>query len=319
MLKKCIIFILILILTIANSVNVFAYTYDSYEKFYYTGSFYGSWYLYSPFRDGSNNQLYPGVTSKYNNPRSLTSSPHGGVDFTASVGTNVYPLAAGQVIYVNSSIDPDFGKYVVVRYDVNQDGYLDSVYGRHAHLNVINVSQNQSVYASTLLGQSGSSGTTAAHLHVDMRTNNNSNNGVYRSIPFREYYSNRSNWNYGRDLDWASQHSVSGRTFYVYCYGKTDGSANITPSEVKLWVRIAGSSNSWTGYSMTNGGSYRYNVTVPTTDFPSGTQVEYFFSGKRGDVSESSYCPYGLYPAKLKAPPIPPSTSYSYDKYTLTL
>ncbi|MFZ5754226.1 MAG: M23 family metallopeptidase [Bacillota bacterium] len=130
--RKHIVSLLISLLLIFSSMAAYGYTADYYEKFYYTGQFYGSWYLYSPFRDGSNNKFYPGITSKYNNPRSLSSSPHGGVDFTASTGTNVYPLAPGVVEYVNTSIDPSFGKYVVVRYDVNQDGYNDSVFGRHA-------------------------------------------------------------------------------------------------------------------------------------------------------------------------------------------
>lgn len=297
----------------------YGYTVDYYEKFYYTGPYYGSpyfAYLYSPFRDGSNNERYPYVTSKYNNPRPLTSSPHGSVDFGVDIGTPVYPLSNGQVTYVNSSIDPSFGKYVIIRLDVNRDGTLDNVWARYAHLNKIFISQGASVSIDTLIGESGSTGTTAAHLHVDLRDNNNSNTGVYHHLPWREYYNNRWDWNTGKDLDWMSGHSVSNRTFSVYCYGKTDGGVNITPSEVKLWVRKAGSSDPWRGYTMSHAGDYKYTVTVPSVDFPDGTTVEYFYSGKRGEVDESSYCPYGLYPAKFKAPAIPPSSTVNFAKYS---
>jgi|GEM_PF-6829291 len=249
--KRFVVPLILSLFLLLPSYPIYAYTPDSYEKFYYTGPYYGSYFLYSPFRDGSGNQDYSkGVTSKYNNPRSLSSSPHGGVDFSAASNTNVYPISSGQVVYVYNSIDASFGKYVVVRLDINGDNTLDSVYSRHAHLNSINVSQGQNVSATTLLGLSGSTGTTAAHLHVDMRDNNNTGNGVYHSLPWQKYYSDRSAWNYGRDMDWASQHYATGRTFSVNCYGKTDGSQDITPSEVKLWVRRSGTSDAWTGYSM---------------------------------------------------------------------
>ncbi|QNB44884.1 hypothetical protein BR63_00185 [Thermanaerosceptrum fracticalcis] len=134
--KQTIISLILPLLLIFTTVSAYGYSADYSEKFRYTGQYYGTWYLYSPFRDSSNNQLYPGVTSKYNNPRPLSSSPHGGVDFSAKTGTNVYPLAHSVVEYINTSIDPNFGKFVIVRYDVNQDGYTDAVYGRHAHQTV---------------------------------------------------------------------------------------------------------------------------------------------------------------------------------------
>lgn len=322
--KTLISLLLAVLVLFSSTATVYAYTADYSEKFYYTGPYYGSpyfAYLYSPFRNSSGSELYPGITSKYNNPRSMTSSPHGGVDFSAVVDTPVYPLSSGQVVYVHKdAIDPTYGYYVIIRLDVNRDNTLDNAYARYAHLNEIYVNMDDKINTGTQIGLSGSTATPAPHLHVDMRDNNSSPTGVTHSLPWHLYYNNRSNWNYGKDLDWLSQHSITNRrTFAVYCYGKTDGSQNITPSEVKLWIRRAYTSDAWTGYVMSHAGSDQYTVTVPSADFPDGTTVEYLFSGKRGDVSESSYCPYGLYPAKFKAPAIPLDSIKTFARYSHVL
>jgi len=117
----------------------------------------------------------------------MSSSPHGGIDFSASSGTNIYSIGYGRVVSVNSStIDPDFGYYVVVQMDTNMDATYDNEYVRYAHLQSCSVTVNQTVSSSTLIGKSGSTGTTAAHLHADMRNNNNTSNGVLRHITLAE-------------------------------------------------------------------------------------------------------------------------------------
>ena len=309
--------ILILLLIIIPSTFVFAYTIDYEEKFYYAGYGYGgSTFLCSPFRDANLNEYYPYITSKYSNPRALSSSPHGGVDFGVGIGTNVYPLKNGRIVaYNDTTVDPKFGYYIIVQFDTNGDGQYNSfnnVYARYAHLSKINKKSGE-VTTNTCIAESGTTGTTAAHLHVDLRDNNLSTTGVYHSLPWQCYYGNTSNWNTGKDLDWLCGDNKNGRTFNIFCYGKTDGGTDVTPESVKLYIRVRGSSSVWSEYTMNNGGSYYYLCTVPSTDFLSGTNIEYFFCGKRGNLG--SYNPYGLYPAKFKAPAIPPDSTKDFARY----
>jgi len=144
--RKRALIILVSLFMLFQTPSVFAYSQDLYEKFYYTGNWWGSYFFKSPFRDASNNQLYPSVTSKYNNPRNMSSSPHGGVDFSAASGTNIYSIGLGKVVSVNSStIDSSFGYYVVVQMDTNIDGNYDYEFVRYAHLQSCSVSVGQTV------------------------------------------------------------------------------------------------------------------------------------------------------------------------------
>ena len=326
--RKRALIILVSLFMLFQTPSVFAYSQDLYEKFYYTGNWWGSYFFKSPFRDASNNQLYPSVTSKYNNPRNMSSSPHGGVDFSAASGTNIYSIGLGKVVSVNSStIDSSFGYYVVVQMDTNIDGNYDYEFVRYAHLQSCSVSVGQTVSSNTLIGKSGSTGTTAAHLHSDMRNNNNTPNGVYRHIPWQKYYSNTSNWNYGRELDWASDHGGSGRTVTIYCYGKTDVyPTTYAPDVIYLYVRRSATSETWKMYPMSSLGNYQYSYTIPSTDFPNGTTVDWFIGARRSGIS-SSYCDWGLYRAKFKAPQMEdtygnstiPSSSLAFATYVRNL
>lgn len=312
-------FVVALLSVATQSTFVSAYTVDYSEKFYYAGYGYGgSTFLCSPFRDASLNEIFNAyITSKYNNPRDLSSSPHGGVDFSAAIGTKVYPLKNGRIVAFNdTTVDPNFGYYVIVQFDMNGDGQYngyDNVYARYAHLSKV-IIKSGNVYTTTCIAESGNTGTTSAHLHIDMRDNNLSPTGVTHSLPWQCYYSNRTYWNNGKDLDWMSVDSKNGRTFYIYCYGKTDGGANITPESVKLYIRVRDSGSAWSEYTMTNGGSYYYSCTVPSTDFPNGTYIEYFFCGKR-NLGSSTNNPYGFYPAKFKAPTVPPDSTKDFARY----
>lgn len=286
--------------------SVFAYSVSYYEKFYPQG---GSpdWYLYSPFYDGSD-RLYPTITSKFNNPRNYT--PHGGVDMRASENTPIYPVARGIVTQVVEN-DSVLGNYIEIKYDIDMDGSYsdDNTYGRHAHLNNIEVSKDEEVTPTDRIGLSGSTGTSVAHLHIDLRYGDSAD--WYHCVPWSDYFYYASDWNYGKDLDWLSYHDFDGRTLSIYCYGKNSDTV-ITPSEVMVYVRKKNTNDNWEHYSMSYEGSYKYSATIPSSDFPDGTDVEIVFSGKRSGLS-SSACPYGLYPSLFKAPDIPYSSSSRLD------
>jgi murein DD-endopeptidase MepM/ murein hydrolase activator NlpD len=310
--------IILLIIIIFQSIPASAYTPSYDEKFYYAGYGYGTGiHLRSPIRDGEEDD-YPTITSKYNNPRPLGSSPHGGVDFNVGIETEVYPLANCRVIAYNDTvIDPNFGYYLIVQFDMDGDGNFDNVYARYAHLTEICVKDKtieDTIATDTVIALSGQTATEGApHLHVDLRDNNTSNTGVYHSLPWQQYYSNRLDWNYGKDLDWLCVDSKNNRTFSIYCYGKNCG-VDIIPESVKLYIRVRDSGSAWSEYTMNHEGSYKYSCTVLPEDFPDGTQIEYFFCGKRGNMG-SQYNPYGLYPAKFKAPEIPPVSTINFARY----
>jgi murein DD-endopeptidase MepM/ murein hydrolase activator NlpD len=106
-------------------------------------------------------QLF-GVTSA--SKRLYVSGSHSGVDFRASVGTEVKSMASGTVIGTGDTDiyckGASFGKWVFIKYDNG----LSSVYG---HLSVIMAKTNQKVKTGDIVALSGNTGhTTGPHLHI---------------------------------------------------------------------------------------------------------------------------------------------------------
>jgi len=94
------------------------------------------------------------------------SGMHNGVDFRASVGTEVFSAGNGVVDGTgNTDItcpDASFGKWILIKYDNG----LATTYG---HLSLINVSKGQRVITGQLVGYSGNTGySTGPHLHVSV-------------------------------------------------------------------------------------------------------------------------------------------------------
>ena len=96
------------------------------------------------------------------NGKNVTTRPHSGVDFAASVGTSVKSVKDGVIKEIGNNPDKTsgYGKYVIVSHD---DGY-DTVY---AHLNDNSlVSAGSAVKAGDVIGLSGQTGAaTGPHLH----------------------------------------------------------------------------------------------------------------------------------------------------------
>lgn len=96
--------------------------------------------------------------------RLYVSGSHSGVDFRASVGTEVKSMGTGTVegfgdtdTYCKGA---SFGKWVFIKYDNG----LSSTFG---HLSVINATTGQKVKAGDIVGLSGNTGhSTGPHLHV---------------------------------------------------------------------------------------------------------------------------------------------------------
>lgn len=92
------------------------------------------------------------------------SALHPGVDITAELGSEIYPVKAGRVASVSIS-RYDYGRSVIVDHG---DG-LTSLY---AHMGKIMVDEGEEVTDRTVIGEVGLTGrTTGPHLHLEIRKN----------------------------------------------------------------------------------------------------------------------------------------------------
>ena len=88
--------------------------------------------------------------------------PHEGVDLKAAVGTTVYSVAPGTVIYAGSKIR-GYGRMVIIRHSP----LLTTLYSHHSRLLV---KQGQKVSKGQKIALSGKSGrVTGPHLHFEVR------------------------------------------------------------------------------------------------------------------------------------------------------
>ncbi|GAA2397005.1 hypothetical protein GCM10010420_23490 [Streptomyces glaucosporus] len=102
------------------------------------------------------------ITAAYGIPGSWRAGHHTGVDFALPVGTPVYSVGPGTVVFAGRS--GSYGKAVTIRMD---DGH----YTLFAHLSEISVGSGERVKARTRVGASGATGrVTGPHLHFEVRT-----------------------------------------------------------------------------------------------------------------------------------------------------
>lgn len=94
-------------------------------------------------------------------PKGAT-NPHIGIDYRASVGTSFYSLGDGKVVAIGST--KKGAKYITVEYSNG-----DQV--RFLHINQVasGIEVGSNVFEGQILGETGSTGTKHAHLHVDAK------------------------------------------------------------------------------------------------------------------------------------------------------
>ena len=98
------------------------------------------------------------------NPQVYSGAGHNGVDFRASVGTNIRTVLSGTVMAFGNTDTAcpgaSYGKWVLVRHNNG----LSSLYG---HLSLIKVSVGQVLVTGDVVGYSGNTGySTGPHLHL---------------------------------------------------------------------------------------------------------------------------------------------------------
>lgn len=96
---------------------------------------------------------------------------HEGMDFSGSVGTDIYATGDGVVVYANYSRE-GYGSIIIIDH-----GYGYST--RYAHLNKILVTEGQQVKRGEVIGLMGNTGRSKGpHLHYEVRKNKKALNPV---------------------------------------------------------------------------------------------------------------------------------------------
>lgn len=87
---------------------------------------------------------------------------HPGIDITAPLGSEIFPVATGKVIKVEIS-KYEYGRSVVIDHG-------NGLTSRYAHMGKIRVDEGEVVSEKTVIGEVGVTGhTTGPHLHLEIR------------------------------------------------------------------------------------------------------------------------------------------------------
>lgn len=282
---------------------VFAYTYDIV---------FGGW---GPgggttFR-GPNASTYA-VTSAWNQPRSVGTNPHQGVDLAAPYGTDIYPVYNGWISYIST--------YTIrVQLDINANKVRDdSLYVTYYHCSKTNYySVGTYVTTSNIIGKSGDEGGAyAPHLHFGMGQDTDSDGSPEIWIKNEIYYRGTAAWNYGKDLDFIKA-AVNANTAQVTAYATSDGTkVPISAGHAIIYTRTV-TGSAWTSHTMTKSGdNFSFNL---ASIYPVGTNVQWMVRVQRSDLSTSVYR-WGFDIPKYSQPdPDPNANAYSYAYYTRTI
>lgn len=300
LLRKVISLLITLIIVLALPVQAFAYTYNI--VFQNVPPVVINWGCPVPATTP-----WPSITSKWNQPRSIGTNPHQGVDVGVAYGTPVLAVWNGWLSYLWQDTT---GIAVSLQIDANNNGVQDDplYYCRYYHLSSW---AGAGYYAKgARIGASGYA--TAPHLHFG---GTNSTPQWYRN---ETQYRWTTEWNGGRDTDSFSRvlwNYPSANCAAITAYFKDSG-GNSLPAEVRIFHRSAGTS-AWTdGGLMTYAGSYVYTYNF-TGRYPAGTSINWLVRIQRGGLTVYSYC---WAPAKYDQPdPNPNATAYPYAYYTNTI
>ncbi|WP_200967733.1 M23 family metallopeptidase [Insulibacter thermoxylanivorax] len=262
----------------------------------------------SPIADSNGNQLWPTVTSKWNEVRNVNgTSPHVGVDLSVQTSKRVVAVADG---YLTNLGD---------RYNTVSLKTANDVYCHYEHM-VVNTTgyPNGDYEEGDRIGTAGSTGSTGGeHLHFGAYDQNSTSGR--KSYRTETLYRHASSWNYGRNLDTFSQaqwnsNKIARLTIVFSGAGNTHTEL---PQSVILYYRIVGSTAWIQGGSMQrNGSTYEYTFNFENV-VPSGTNIQWMARITRN--LSISY-PYVWAPAKYYRPSSNPnSNSYPYAYFSNTV
>ena len=254
---------------------------------------------------------WPTVTSSWNTPRGVGTNPHQGVDLSANY-MPVYAVWNGWLIRVGNNYTIRF------QIDINNDGIKnDAVY--YCYYYHLSARGSEGYYTKgAQIGISGDEGGAYdPHLHFGGAITDSYGTRWYRNeINYRwtSYWCNGEDLDSFKQVNWNWDNGLN--TAQITIYFMDDPYTYISPSEVEIFHRKAGTS-SWTdGGSMYYKGNYIYEYYF-YGKYPAGTSINWLVRIKRSGLSVYSYC---WAPAKYNQPsPNPNSTSNPYAYYTNTI
>ena len=126
------------------------------------------------------------VTSGYGeraDPFTGNTTFHSGTDFGGTWQSNIFAVADGEVVKVNTAKNDGYGNYIIIRHTgqrTNAAGGMETevFYGLYAHMNEIYMFEGQSVKQGAVIGLMGGDPnrdtnpgrSTGTHLHFEIRT-----------------------------------------------------------------------------------------------------------------------------------------------------
>ncbi|GIO16479.1 hypothetical protein J19TS2_60340 [Cohnella xylanilytica] len=271
----------------------------------------GTYSLGQPLSTG-----YSAVTSKWNQPRNVTSgtNPHRGVDVTAAMNTNVLAVCDGWIL----SQDDGTENYLEFMCDRNGDNTKnDDLKIYYDHVEEVGfVANNVKVTKGTKIAESGDEdGAYDPHLHFGAKAVRTGTTEVWmRNEP---YYRSVSAWNYGKDLDFISNVSWNaGDTISVSSYVMNNG----TPSDVTaVAFHRANGTSTWTSSTMTKSGTGKsavFTFDLGNT-YSTGTVVNVMVRATRPGLTV--YDDAFMIPKYAQPAENPNSTANKYDYFSCTI
>ena len=272
----------------------------------------------SPIIDGSGNQQWPTITSKWSEVRDVTendTSPHVGIDLSITTYKRVAAVSSGTITVLG-------GSYNTISLKVDSPS---NVWCHYEHLaSTSGLRDGQTFKAGEFLATAGSAGTGSPHLHFGAYNKPNfgsagSNyDGYRRGYRNETLYRHAKSWEYGRNCDVFSQVGWNGGSAQVTVVFSGSGNTHREkPAEVRLYYRTTPTGAWIDGGTMSNSGSstdfvYTYDFTKKTS-LASGTTIYWMVRIKRNN-SNISY-PYMWCPAQFYRPASDPNATtqrYAY-------
>ena len=272
-------------------------TLERFRDYAMGGSYHGFWY---PLRDAAGTEVWYRVNSKWQQPRDEGTTPHQGVDLGSGVGTRVYPVYNGWIVYQSGRRSDGTCCFtdasgqtlweMILQLDVNDDGIQnDAVYHKYDHLERVGY-RSTGVYVSTadMVATSGNENGqyTGAHLHFGNLNPRSGQTGRWTGM--ERHYGWSADYNYGDDLDFISYvtkdaYNVVQATTYVMSSGTR---TSITAGNVRLFHRRAGTS-AWSNAAMTlTATADRWQIDLDGLGYGPGVSIQYFVRSSRAGLVE---------------------------------
>lgn len=244
------------------------------------------------------------INSKWCEVRTIGTSPHVGIDTPVGKSYTVVAVVAG-----NLKRDTNDSTYNTTSLSTSKA----NVYCHYEHMLVKDIKPNGYYRAGDPIGIPGDAG-AALHLHWGAYTTETlSGRKSYRN---ETLYRNASNWDNGRHIDVFSQVQWlgSGQAQVTISFSGANDDHTEKPKEVRMFYRVANTTNWIDGGTMTNPSGYNYQYNFRNV-LSAGTSVEWTVRITRDRTIQSGNIIFA--PAKFYNPYANPNaTTIKYPFYT---